>query len=312
MRTIISHAIPFKDVMRDLAKALSTRLYQSCEVFILRIPDHAGSGTRGINFSEGIGLLMYDCLFYEETEIQFIINEIHPLKFMFCEEGEFLHRFQNSTEVHRVEALQNIIVASDKNRGHILRFNGNLHTKINNLEVDRKRFNSVMFCEIRKLEPGLRALFQDVEGRNYFYHLGSYSLQSTDAFKEIHEFKGTAFLQNLLIHSQPYNIFFIQIIEYMDALAPGDRQSLLRKSELNLIREASLIIDSDLSRFRSVQGLSRMVGLNPNKLQNGFKEVYKTTVNEYVQHRRLNEASILIKNTDLAFLRDCPRDRGPE
>lgn len=302
MKTIISRSIPFKDVMKDLAKELGTSFSQNCEEYALKIPEQYGSGViSGINFSEGIGLLMYDCVFNEDFEIQFIVNEVHPLKFMFCESGAFQHRFQDSKEVHEVAELQNIIVASDRNRGHIIRFRSGTRTKINNLEIDRKRFTEVMRCEIARLKPGLRDLFQDVEGKKYFYRLGSYSLRMADIFLKISDFKGSPFQRNLLLHGKSYDIFLIQLQEYWDGKSPVQEQSLLRKRELNLIREAVLILNSNILDFKSVKNLSRQVGLNPNKLQDGFKEIYHTTVNGYVQERRLYEAGVLIKNTDLSF-----------
>lgn len=302
MREIISHSIPFKDILSDLATEMNTEFHQSCEEYILKIPKEYGEGQiRGINFPEGIGLLMYDCTFNEDTEFQFIVDEVHPLKFMFCEEGGFLHRFQDSEDNHKVEVLQNIIVASSKNKGHIIRFKKSIKTRINNLEIDRKKFKNLLSCEIKKLKPGLRSLFQDVNGRNYFYHLGNYSLRTAEIFSKIHDFKGSSFQENILLHGQSYNIFFIQILEYYDAKSPENKQGLIRKRELELIRQAALIINSEIKEFKSVGQLAVEVGLNNNKLQAGFREVYGMTVNQFVQQKRLDKAEILIKNTDLDF-----------
>lgn len=301
MKTIISRSIPFKDVMRDLAQEFGTELRQACEEYAIDIPPKYGKGEiSGINFKEGIGLLRYDCTFKEDLELQFIINEVHPLKFMFCEKGGFVHFFQDSEEPHKVKELQNIIVASDKNRGHIIHFEAGKRTRINNLEVDRRQFNDVMRCEIGKLRPGLRNLFRDVDGKTYFYRLGSYSLKMADTFQRINDFRGSAFQRNLLLHGKSYDIFLIQIQEYWNGES-REEQSFLRRRELNLIREAVLILDANILNFKSVKDLSRQVGLNPNKLQDGFKEIYNTTVNGYVQERRLYEAGTLIKNTDLSF-----------
>lgn len=288
--------------MRDLAEELDTECLHDCHEYAVEIPEQYGKGhIRGINFDEGIGLLRYNCCFKEDFEIRFIVNEVHPVKFMFCEEGGFQHCFQDSEELHEVEELQNIIVASNKNRGHIIRFKGGKRTCINNLEINRRRFNRVMKCEIGHLKPGLRNLFEDVDGKNYFYSLGSYSLRMADIFQDINDFKGSVFQRNLLLHGKSYEIFQVQIHEYWDSEANEHDQSLLRRRELNLIREAVILLDTDILNFKSVKELSRQVGLNPNKLQNGFKEIYKTTVNGYVQERRLYEAGILIKNTDLSF-----------
>lgn len=302
MQTIISRSIPFKDVLRDLAKEMETKCLEDCNLYMVHIPEQYGKGCiQGINFNEGIGLLRYDCTFKEDFEIQFIVNEVHPLKFMFCEEGRFQHYFQDSEKIHLVEELQNIIVASNKNRGHIVRFKGGRRTLINNLEIDRKRFGEIRKCEISKLKPGLRNIFEDIDGKNYFYRLGSYSLQMADIFQRIKKFDSSDFERNLMLHGQSYNIFLIQIQEYYDQESPAAEQTLLRKRELNLIREAVLILNANILDFKSVKDLAKQVGLNPNKLQNGFKEIYKTTVNGYVQQQRLYEAGALIKNTKLTF-----------
>lgn len=281
---------------------MNTSHAQSCETYSMEIPSHLGEGSiTGVNFDEGMGLLMYDCLFYEDTEFQFVINEVHPLKFTFCEKGEFSHRFQDDRKNHNVEALENIIVASNRNKGHIIKFKANVHTKINNLEVDRKRFYESRPCEIGQLDMDLKELFEDVTGSEIFYHHGNYSLRTARIFEGINNFSGTPFLRDLFIHSQSYHIFFIQLLEYQDACSAEEDRSILLERELNLIREASRLIDSGFLNFQTIHELSKKVGLNPNKLQSGFKDVYGKTINEYVQERRLREATVLIKNTDLSF-----------
>lgn len=301
MQTIISHSIPFKDIMKDFAREMGTNYSQSCNVYAIKIPKALGEGAiKGINFDEGIGLLMYDCLFYEETEIHFVLNVVHPLKFMFCEEGDFRHCFQDSKEDHQVERLQNIIVASSELKGHIIKFKASVHTKINNLEVNRERFYEVMKCEINRMKPGLKGLFKDVKGKNYFYRLGNYSLKMANIFLRLAAFEGSPFAYNLFIHSKSYEIFLTEIQEYWDNSSEKEVPYLLKR-ELELIYKASLYIDADVSRFKSVKHLAQHVGLNSNKLQDGFKEVYGKTVNAYVQSRRIDEASILVKNTNFTF-----------
>lgn len=302
MNTFISHSIPFRDVLRDLANEMNTSYSQSCEEYALSIPECYGEGQiKGINFGEGIGLLMYDCVFYEDTEIHFIVNQVHPLKFMFCEVGSFSHRFQDSSENKTVEELQNVIVASDNHKGHIIHFKAGERSKINNLEIDRKKFYESQPCEISRLKESLKNLFTDTSGKKMFFYHGDYSLQTAEAFSKINNFKGSPFLKNLFVHAQCYHIFFIQVLEYEDSKNNRENQSLLRRSELYLIKNAAEFIDSDLLNYISVKNLAVKIGLNPNKLQSGFQQVYGKTVNGYVQEKRLGEAAVLIKNTDLTF-----------
>ncbi len=151
MRRIISRSIPFKEVLRDLANKLDTQFKQDCGEYSIKIPDKYGhGGITGINLNEKLWLLLYNCTFKEDLEIQFIENEVHPLKFMFCEKGSFLHGFRDLGDMYKIDEMENIIVASNQNKGHIVRFKSGVETKINNLEIDRLRFYFSMRHEIKK------------------------------------------------------------------------------------------------------------------------------------------------------------------
>ncbi|HZW76773.1 MAG TPA: AraC family transcriptional regulator [Flavobacteriaceae bacterium] len=302
MKTIVSRSIPFKDVMSDLSKEMETTFSNTCEEYCLKIPPHIGKGQiRGINFGEGIGMLLYDCTFNVDTEIKFIVNKVHPLKFIYCEEGQFVQLFEKSDEEHQVDELQNIIVASPQHNGHILRFRAGVRTKINNIEIDRKKFYETMACEINNAQPDIKALLEDLNAEQAFFFQGSYSLKTADVFNEMNDFVGQPFEKNIFIHSKTYEILNIQLMEYHDAQLDGGQQSVLLKREVDSIYKASKIIDENLASMGTIQELAREVGLNVNKLQAGFKSIFNTTVNGYIQDRRLLEASSLIKNTDLSF-----------
>lgn len=302
MQIFTSRSIPFKKVIQDLAQELNTHFHQDCEEYSLTLPDEYGEGTiKGVNYDEGIGLLQYDCIFKEDTEIHFIIDEIHPLKFMFCELGSFSHRFQDEIAVHQVSDLQNIIVASNHYQGHIIRFNAGERVKINNLEIDRKRFYESRKCVIQKLDEPLFHLFEDVRASGVFYHHGNYSLQTANVFENIGNFDGNSFLRDIFIHSQAYLILYIQILEFKESMLPNEKRSIVLKRELESIHNAAAIIHSDLANFKTVKYLSRQVGINIHKLQNGFKNVYGITVNQYVKEKRIEETIVYLKNTDLTI-----------
>lgn len=302
MRTIISHSIPFKEVLNDLASELGTTYTQSCEEYTLTIPDSFGDGSiKGINFKEGIGLLFYNCTFYQDVEIKFIMNQIHPLKFLFCESGGFTHRFENENEIHEVEILQNIIVASGNQNGHILRFKAGIHTILNSLEINRAQFIKNMDCEIKSLDKIFKNLFLDVKAKEQFYYHGDYSVEMADLFEQINSKRLKDFLRHIFLHASAYKLLSIQILEYQDSINSNGKQSLLKKREQILIREAATLIENDILKFISVKKLGEHIGLNSSKLQNGFKEIYGVTVNTFVQNRRLDLAKNLIKNTDFSF-----------
>src|SRR5690606_37032821 len=116
---------------------------------------------KGINFHGGLGILQYEVNFIEDTEMQFIVNKVHPLKFLFSISGTLEHRFKEDEDVHLINQYQNAIVASSDHNGHILSFKKNRNIHIKSLEIDRKVFNDRMDCELKKLGGRLEQLFRD-------------------------------------------------------------------------------------------------------------------------------------------------------
>ncbi|SRX54297.1 AraC family transcriptional regulator [Aequorivita sp. CIP111184] len=302
MQTITCHSIPFKEVLNDLAIELETSYTQSCEEYTLIIPEKYGSGSiKGINFKEGLGLLFYNCTFNEDLEIHFIVNEVHPLKFLFCEKGGFSHHFQNKEEQHKVRVLENIIVASNKKNGHVLRFKAGVHTIINSLEINRELFIKTMACQIQSLDSVLEKLFLDTKASEQFYYHGDYSVQMADLFERINSNQLNNFIRTIFLHGSAYKLLTIQIVEYHDSKNSEGNQSLLKRRDQILIMEAAALIENDILDFKTIKKLADHIGLNPTKLQNGFKHIYGTTINEFVQNRRLDLAKNLIKGTDHSF-----------
>ena len=301
MQSIRSHSIPLKEVIQDLATQMNTPFVRNCQEYHLNIPVELGAGSiKGIDFDDGLGLLLYDCTFKEDMEIQFIIDKVHPLKFIFCEAGSLTHRFQNEEKIHTMLVLENIIVASSEQNGHILQFKGGVRSIINSLEINRAEFEGTVDCELHSLENinGLETLFRDVFAEREFYHHGSYCVKMADLFIEINEFPKKDFLRRIFLEGSAFRMLTLQTLQYQDDLTASENKTVLRKWEIKLVREASAIIDKEILDFKSVQDLAKQVGINANKLQDGFKDLYDTTVNGYVQGRRLDLANSLLKNTD--------------
>lgn len=302
MQAITSRSIPLKDVIEDLACEMDTKILRCCNIHTLIIPDSYGKGKiEGVDFPNGMGIILYDCVFKNDIEIRFIKSEIHPLKFLFCELGNFIHRFGNEEQEHFIDSLQNIIASSSEEHGHILRFQGGLRTKINSLEINREVFLRNMDCEVKSLERDLENLFRDVNATNAFYYHGNYSLKMADLFMEMEGEDGKNFMKRILLESASFRMLVLQILEFKDDMAKPENMSMLRKFEINSVKEAADIIDNEILHFKTIPELALKVGLNANKLQNGFQELYGNTVNGYISDRRLGMAANLLKNSDLTI-----------
>jgi len=302
MNSIEVNSLPLKEVIQDIAKLFNINYTENCGEYLLQLPASVGEGSiRGINFEGGLGLIQYDCLFNEDMQINFVVNEIHPLKFLYTVYGNLQHRFENEKKLHHIEQYQSAIVASSKQNGHVLLFKANQKIKVNSLEIDRKKFQSKMECDIKSLDSELETLFKDIKATKAFYYNGNYSLGISNILSGSQEFTAENFSRKIFLEGMAYQILTQQILQYQDDQMDEGNRILLRSSELKQIHQVSHIIETNISDVPTVENLAKQAGLNINKLQSGFKKVYGTTVNNYVQIKRLDTAYSLLTKSDLTI-----------
>lgn len=302
MKIIQVASLPLSAVIEELANQFNTKPHEEAGEHILTLPKHVGSGKiTGINFDGGLGIIQYDCTFKEDTEIQFIVNKVHPLKFIYIIQGKLFHRFENEEETHVVNQFQNAIVASSDKHGHILNFKKDIHTSIFSLEINREAFKEKSSYQHDGMNARLKNLFQDIDAEYSFYYEGEYSLKMADIFKKIEDFEGSDFLHMIFMESIAYQTLVHQISQYLDDQRGEKNRTVLRRTEVEQIMEAANYINNNLATYSSMPILTKLTGLNASKLQEGFKHLHDKTVNQFVYEARLDLAKDLLLNTDYSI-----------
>lgn len=288
--------LPVNEIIQDIAESLDTEIKNQCGELSLQIPEELGEGyIRGISFDSGIGYVTYNCKFYEDVEIHFCLNTVHPLKFIFCSEGSVSHSFQHSDKTNKIDTYQNIVVSSNGYDGHVLYFKKDTQIHVSSLEIIRSIFAHRSNYDFKDLDPMLKDLFQDaVSKRQFFYH-GNYSIKSADLMEEINTKEFTGFLRNLFLEGKTFEMLTIQIDQYEDDENGENLPKILRKSDIQKVDYVAKRIQGDLSTNLTVEALAKEAGTNVNKLQEGFKYVYNLTVNKYMQHIKLEAAKEMLK-----------------
>ncbi len=64
------NSLPLKEVIKSLAECIGVDYKESCGEYYLKIPSALGKGQiRGINFDNGLGIIIYQCEFYEDFRV---------------------------------------------------------------------------------------------------------------------------------------------------------------------------------------------------------------------------------------------------
>ena len=299
MNNFAISSLPFKEIITDLAKEMDTDFTEDCTLYEVQIPQRYGSGKiTGIDFDDGLGLIQFNCTFLEDTEIAFSVDKIHPLKFLICQEGLIRHKFMNESNWHDIPQYKNAIVASSERSGHIIQLKAGQHNLFTSLELDRRRFQTKIGCELQSLAKQWRHLLNDVTAKKTFYHDGYYSLQSTEILKEWNTYRQNNFVYKLHLEGLAYKILVLQIMQFEDDIKTEGNKTLLRSSELSQMKKALTIINDNLEDLPTVDQIASHVGLNSKKLQQGFREIFSKTVNEYIQDKRLEVIRMLLTNSE--------------
>lgn len=288
--------LPVNEILEDIAQTLETELENKSGELTIVLPDNIGKGyIRGISFDSGMGYVTYNCKFYEDVEIHFALNTVHPLKFIFCCAGSVGHSFQKSDKVNTIDTYQNIIVSSNGYEGHVLYFKKDVPTHVSSLEIVRSIFSHRTNYEFEDLDPTLKLLFKDAVSKNQFFYQGNYSIKAADLMEEIISKDYIGFLRNLYLESKAFEMLVIQIAQYEDDENGENLPKILRKSDMEKVNYVAKRIQGDLSTNLTVEALAKEAGTNVNKLQEGFKYVYNLTVNKYMQHVKLEAAKEMLK-----------------
>jgi len=300
MKKLTVQSLPIDEVIKDLAREFEIDYSCNCDEYYIDVPATHGEGfIHGIRFSNGIGLINYEVKFNEDTAIHFVKNHIHPVKCIFCYEGRVIHFFANdSKSVHEVDRYQNVIVASESRNGHILLFKKDELVKLNSVEVNREKFRETFSCSMASLPTDLHELFSGNKPNLQFYYIGQYSIEISDLIYRMHGFESNQFLRRIYIESKGLEMFALQMDQYVDDQFAVKKRSIFRKNEIEAIVQAAGYLKMNIKKYITVEELSQHIGLNENKLQAGFKYLYKNTINGFMQDFRLEEASRMLLNTD--------------
>lgn len=293
------NSIPLKDVLISLAKSFDVPFYHRCDEYFVDLPSHIGEGQiRGINFENGLGLIVYKARFKEDIRLEFTLDEVHPVKFIYALNGSLTHEFANEKIRHSIEEFRCAIVASERKNGHIIEFKKDVLHEVVSIEIDRETFSAKEECELAEWNSKLKKVLTDVKGAKQFYHIDNCGIYYKNVLQSVDEYNKLLLAHKLNLQAITIDIFVNQILQFDDDHKKADQKTILRVQELKRIEEAGIYIEENIMGDLSVKNISRQTGLNPNKLQNGFKYLFSTTINDYVTNIRLEQAKILLQNKE--------------
>src|SRR5690554_1755392 len=263
MKSLNVQSLPIKGVIEDIARVLNIRLIKDCDVYSTKLSGKEGSGAiEGINFSSGIGIINYDCIFKSDIEINFIADNIHPAKFLYVKRGSVEHMLQSDSKMHVLTQHQSSIVASAGNDGHKLIFRKGEHVRLCSIEIDRALFLQDMKCDIEKIDNPLKGVLMDSQAKMSFFHEGGYSLKLFDILREIDTLSYTGLVHRLALSVIASGVLREQIIQYEKDLNHSPDEYSILKSDVQRVKQAVEAIEKNMRSPVNIEELAKSLGTN--------------------------------------------------
>ncbi|MGC1514655.1 MAG: AraC family transcriptional regulator [Maribacter sp.] len=288
------------DVVKDIAARLNVDYEEEHNEICLDLPEHIGTGSiRAISFSHGVGVMDVDIRL--KKAVRFALNQslVQPLEIVFNRETKIIHEFSGQEKKNEIKHLESAIFSCNGKYGNVLGLNANVPICFFNLEINRKLFEEKIEVFLPEMDEEIEGLFRDVNGINLFFHKGHYSLDIATCIDEINDIEDTGLTKSVFVEGKCYEILAHHLRQYLDDASPEEKRTILRQSTVMRIEEAANLIENNLEQTSSILALAKKVGLNQNTLQNGFQSLFRLSVKEFTQNKRMEKARHLMETTDL-------------
>jgi len=117
------------------------------------------------------------------------------------------------------------------------------------------------------------------------------SSQMRQILMDIKNYPFTGSLKKLFVEAKVIELLTLQIAQINEE---ENGKSNLKRVDIHKLYEVKDLLIKNLNNPYSIEELSRIAGINRTKLQDGFKELFGTTVFGYLADSRLEEARKLI------------------
>ncbi|MCB0497423.1 MAG: helix-turn-helix transcriptional regulator [Cyclobacteriaceae bacterium] len=139
------------------------------------------------------------------------------------------------------------------------------------------------------LAPLLKAEEDFVQGPQFYM-----TPEMQRAISKVFETNYTGPLRKMFLQSQ-----VTELLAHFFAFVTSGKKTEIKELEKEKLYDAREIIISNMAKPPSLNELSKMIGLNSNKLKKNFKELFGIPVFKYLQSERLLKAHELLKSGEM-------------
>ena len=146
----------------------------------------------------------------------------------------------------------------------------------------------------------LRALVEGKKSSRFHFNVGGVTSQMQIIVKQIRQHPYSGAIARMYLEGKVLELLAMQLTQLTTNCDGRATFTKLKPKEIDRIHDAREILLQDFDRPPSIKTLAQTVGISDRKLQQGFKEIYGTTVFNYLHNYRLEQARLMLREGDLS------------
>ncbi|MDV3351190.1 AraC family transcriptional regulator [Leptothoe sp. LEGE 181152] len=150
------------------------------------------------------------------------------------------------------------------------------------------------------VSPSLQKLLEGDRTERFHQSLGEITPTIKQLLQQILHCPYTGLMQQIYLESKALELFAAQFALWTEG-AMSAPAILLCPQDIEQLHQAKEILIQQATQPPSLTDLARQVGLNNRKLNRGFRQLFGTTVFDYLQNHRLQQARELLSNSRLTI-----------
>ncbi len=283
--------------LASLARRLELEVKEDCQKRWLLLDEAGGSGTlAAYDFEDGLQMLVLDGALPEDWEIASQSGTESPFLLYFCVRGEVIFDYDGTEEKPMpITPLNALMVAHPASQQQVISLRQGVKTTFVWLQLERHLYINHIKCLPDPVLEQVGNIFNGKTATKQFVN-SEYGLKSAALVQQVLDDNKDGLIHATFSESKAIELFSMQLRRWEAEImtTPAKAKGQLRPEDYEKIIMARNLLVADLINAPTIEVLSRKSGVNRQKLKQGFKKLFGTTINDYLRNERLRLAKQLL------------------
>lgn len=283
-------------LVQSIAKTLHTKTDTNYTEEVLTLPNKYGEGRiLGFNFSDGVGLLLFDCTFKETVTIIFETPLLSSLLFNFISTGCVSHISNHENNHFTLSPLQGTISANPIDSPEAFVFPAKESVVYSCITVDRQSFQQKITDGMEKMPDKVKSVFLDIATEKSFFFQTTYSMASSIHLQSIINNEHLDLAGSIYLEGITLELLSSLVKQFKNSASlSSPKRTILSNEDIKKVLAAKDILLENMQKPLTVEELSKEVGINQTKLKIGFKNIFDTPIKTWLRNKKLEIAQLLL------------------